>query len=117
VKLPNVENAVVSEDKVVGYLLNPAHADGAAKARFFTAIGFSVANWQMLAAALQEIAARNELARNVESPHGVKYIVEGPINSPCGESPFVRTVWIIDNGQSIPRLVTAYPHLPESEDA
>ena|SRR5437867_10843013 len=45
-KLPNFDKAVVSEEKITGYLLNPLHADGAAKARFFAALGFRLEDWQ-----------------------------------------------------------------------
>ncbi|WP_423824669.1 DUF6883 domain-containing protein [Salinibacter ruber] len=39
------------------------------------------------------------------------YVVEGPIDTPTGNRPEVRTVWIIEQDQSEPgsRLVTAYP--------
>jgi hypothetical protein len=46
----------------------------------------------------------------MESSHGTKYIVDGEIVSPVGKNPVVRTVWIVDHGQTIARLVTAYPH-------
>jgi hypothetical protein len=28
---------------------------------------------------------------------------------PDGRAPMVRTVWTIDEGQTLPRLITAYP--------
>jgi hypothetical protein len=46
----------------------------------------------------------------VASPHGKKYIVDGQIETPIGKTPIVRTIWIVDTGESIARLVTAYPH-------
>jgi hypothetical protein len=46
----------------------------------------------------------------MESKHGKKYIVDGAIESPGGKTPMVRTVWIIDKGENIPRLVTVYPY-------
>ncbi|MEO8494603.1 MAG: DUF6883 domain-containing protein [Planctomycetota bacterium] len=60
-KLPNVENPVVSREKVVGYLLNPAHPDGAGKAKFFTAQGFRVEHWETLAEALRGVARDNDV--------------------------------------------------------
>ena len=108
-KLPNLENAVVSEEKITRYLLNSEHPDGAGKAAFFSALGFSAANWQELANALRRLAETTTVARSVESIHGKKYIIEGRLTSPCGKTPLVRTVWIVDQGGDIPRLVTAYP--------
>lgn len=41
--------AVVEREKVVDYLLNPAHRYGASKARFFGAFGFRVEQWETFA--------------------------------------------------------------------
>jgi len=45
----------------------------------------------------------------VRSEYGVRYCVEGPIETPSGVRPNIRTVWIIEEGVSEPRLITAYP--------
>ena len=108
-KLPNLESAFVSEEKVTNYLLNPKHPDGASKAAFFDALGFSAENWQELALALLRLAETAPVARCVDSVHGCKYIIEGCLESPCGKAPRVRSVWIVDRGGDVPRLVTAYP--------
>jgi hypothetical protein len=108
--LPNVESAEVAEAKIRNYLLNPLHPDGESKARFFVSLGFSVDEWQALAMALRQQAAAALVSNRVESTHGTKYIVDGPIETPCGKTPVIRTVWIVDRGRESPRLVTAYPH-------
>jgi hypothetical protein len=108
-KLPNAHLAVVDQDKITGYLLNSAHPDNGGKAPFFLALGFRSDDWQALAAALRELAGEMPVAKKMESPHGLKYIVDGQIETPGGRSPTVRTIWIIDQGLEIPRLVTAYP--------
>lgn len=51
-KLPDAELAVVQQEKIVGYLLNPAHRFGASKARFFATVGFQIENWEQVAQAL-----------------------------------------------------------------
>jgi hypothetical protein len=107
--LPNVERAEVAEAKIRSYLLNPAHPDGEAKARFFAALGFTREAWDVLATALRGQALRSPVAKCLESVHGTKYVIDGPIETPSGQSPFVRPVWIVDAGQDVPRLVTAYP--------
>jgi len=63
-----------------------------------------------MAAALRMLAINSPVNLSVESPHGKKYIVDGAIETPSGKTPMVRTVWIIDSGETIPRLVTAYPY-------
>jgi hypothetical protein len=45
----------------------------------------------------------------MESPHGLKYALDGKIETPSGRSPTVRTIWIVDAGVETPLLVTAYP--------
>jgi hypothetical protein len=53
-----------------------------------------------------------EVTESLESPHGVKYVLDGAIETPGGKTPTVRSVWIVDRGQNCPRLVTAYPAQP-----
>jgi hypothetical protein len=107
--LPNAESAIVPMEKVVDYLLNPAHPDGAGKAQFFGLMGFRREEWQVLASALRRLAAQAEVTRSLESRHGRKYVLDGRIETPAGRTPLVRTVWIVDAGTEIPRLVSAYP--------
>ncbi|HEY9175688.1 MAG TPA: hypothetical protein VI136_25705 [Verrucomicrobiae bacterium] len=109
-KLPNAERAVVTEEKVVEYLLNPAHPDNGGKAAFYTDLGFRRDDWTALAAALQRLAQAAEVNCQAQSPHGGKYVVVGRIESPEGRSALVRSVWIVDKGVDVARLVTAYPH-------
>ena len=109
-KLPNGELAVVDLGKVADYLLNAAHPDNGGKARFFTALGFSTGEADQLAAALRAVALDGDVLTREQSAHGTKYVVVGSLLSPSGRRPMVRTVWIVDQGQEFPRLVTAYPH-------
>lgn len=51
-KLPGADKLVVGREKIVDYLLNPAHRYGASKARFFAGFGFRVEKWEWLAEAL-----------------------------------------------------------------
>lgn len=108
-RLPNVQTAEVSHDKIVDYLLNSEHPDGAGKASFFLAAGFRVEQWEELSAAVLKLAVNNTVTRSVDSPHGSKYIVDGQLDTPGGQVVFVRTVWIVDKAGRNPRLVTAYP--------
>jgi hypothetical protein len=109
VKLPNVHLAVVEPEKIVDYILNPAHLDNGGKAPFFLGLGFRRSEWAPLAAAFRQMAESHPVAKSVASPHGRKYVVDGRIETPGGRTPFVRTVWIVDLGLDRPRLVTACP--------
>jgi hypothetical protein len=108
-KLPNADRAIVDEEKIVGYLLNRQHPDGAGKAKFYESLGFDVSLWQVLADALKDLVKHSPVRCHVDSVHGSKYIIEGPLHTPSGRTEVVRSVWIIDHGKTVPRLVTAYP--------
>ena len=66
-KLPNLEAAEVSYEKVVAYLLNPEHPDGAGKAQFFAARGFNADQWEILADALRRLVKQRPV---VSQPTG-----------------------------------------------
>jgi hypothetical protein len=106
-KLPNLKNALVEEAKVTAYLLSEENSGG--KAAFYVAFGFTVAGWQRLRDALIEHAASHEVMHTSETIHGVKYIIEGELQTPDNRAPQVRSIWIVDSGNVAPRLVTAYP--------
>jgi len=108
-KLPNAEQAIVAREKIAEYLLHAAHPDNGGKARFFEGLGFRRAEWQVLADAFRSLAGKAEVAQSMKSPHGRKYVVIGNIESPGGKSPKVKTIWIVDRGVEVARLVTAYP--------
>jgi hypothetical protein len=107
--LPNHDKAVVSQRKIVGYLLSHSHRDGRGKAKFFTQFGFSVEAWEELAQALRQHAADYEIAKAEQSPFGTRYVIEGQITTPDGRTPLIRSVWFIAAGETIPQFATAYP--------
>jgi hypothetical protein len=108
-KLPNANKAVVEREKIVDYLLNPAHRYGASKARFFSGFGFKAENWEELARALRRHRQTHDVKRSRETGFGPRYQVEGELPSPDNRSPLVRTIWQLDHGEVAPRLITAYP--------
>jgi hypothetical protein len=107
--LPNAEQAYIPEGKVENYLLSFEHAVGGAKARFFTAIGYTRQDADLLKQQLLRIAREGDLQQEVVAEHGVKYVVDGQLHAPSGRLVEVRTVWIIGRGETAPRLVTVYP--------
>jgi hypothetical protein len=107
--VPKGEHAIVEYEKVRDYLLNEAHPDGYGKAEFFTALGFRRESWEALVDALRRVVRDSPITKSMTSRHGYKYIVDGLIQAPGGRAAMVRTVWIVDTGGDVPRLVTAYP--------
>jgi hypothetical protein len=108
-RLPNARLALVAREKIADYLLNAAHPDNGGKAEFFTSLGFRREEWEVLARACRGLAIAAEVMERLESSHGMKYLLEGAIETPSGKVARVRTTWIVDRGRSCPRLVTAYP--------
>jgi hypothetical protein len=109
VKLPSPDKLVVEREKVVDYLLNPAHRYGASKARFFASFGFTMDRWQELVRALLVHGQTQEVKRVRETGFGPRYEVEGRLLTPDGRLPRLRTIWQLDHGAVAPRLITAYP--------
>ncbi len=107
--LPNVELATIPRSKIRDYLLESSHPEGGSKAAFFLALGFQPERWQLLANALRAMILRTPITRTVAGRHGTKYIVEGKLMTPAARTVCLRSVWIIDPGESAPRFVTAYP--------
>ena len=106
--VPNAADAVVAPEKLARYLLDVGHTVGGSKARFLRAHGFNEANADLLAAGLRAIAL-DGTASERDSPFGTKYVVAGDLPTPRGTVVRVETVWIIETGETRPRLVTAYP--------
>lgn len=108
-KLPNLENAYIQPQKLTGYLLSETHAVGASKAKLLRTFSFSKENVAMLEQELLSIAQTQEVQDFIPTEHGIKYVIDGDIETPQGRQLKLRTVWIIDTGQTTPRFVTARP--------
>ena len=101
--VPNAAQAVIADPKITDYLLKHP-----GKAKFFLGFGFTVAQWQVLRDALLRHVVSHEYMTEILLDDGVKYVVEGVLQSPDGRNPQVRSVWMIDRGGSYPRLISAY---------
>lgn len=108
-RLPYGENARVEPEKIADYLLSTTSPRGRNKAVFFLSFGFSTEHWQGFAEALRLQGTTHDVVRVSETGHGPRYHVDGALETPDGRNPQVRTVWQMDVGSDIPRLITAYP--------
>jgi hypothetical protein len=111
-RLPNVASATVADTKITRYLLDVSHSDqAAAKARFFEAHGFSLADWVELKKALLDHPQANEVAASATTPFGEKYEVRCSFATPDRRDPCIVSRFGLSNPPDPnPRLVTAYPY-------
>jgi hypothetical protein len=108
-KLPNREQAYIPSTKLSGYLLSETHSVGRSKAKLLRSLGFNEINIALLKQALIDIAHSEDVIETISLPYGIKYIIDGLLQTPVGAKIKMRTIWIIDAGQDKPRFVTAYP--------
>ena len=108
-ELPNKSHAYVSENKITNYLLSGTHIIGRSKAKFFRSFGFDETNVSQFVQGLINIAQIESVAETAKTIYGTKYVVDGELETPNGDMIRLRTVWIIETGDDVPRLVTAHP--------
>ncbi len=108
-RLPYAEQAVVHPNKLNDYLLSLTHPEGRAKARFFVSYGFTADDPAKLSSSLRQHALGNEASLSKDNKFGRLFLVEGPLVTPDGRNPSLRSVWIIEPESTTPRLITAYP--------
>ncbi len=108
-RLPGVERAVIDAGKIRDYLLSDSHPVGRFKAAFFVGLGYSAAEWELLAADLRGHAMDNDAVASELSEYGQKYEIRGRIEGPAGKGAVLVAVWIVLRGEDFPRFVTAFP--------
>jgi hypothetical protein len=101
---------MVAPAKLVEYLLSDTHPVGRSKAHVFRSVGFTLASADQLEQGLLLLARSDDVVSFAASPHGTKYVVDGTLTTPRGNTLRLRTVWIIEPGGGTPRFVTAHPH-------
>ena len=107
--MPHGEHIVVEASKLADYLLSPTSPRGKHKAAFFERFGYTIANMIQFEEALKEHGQTQQVTRIIDTPYGRRYYVEGPVRSPDGRNPLVRTVWQLEPGSENPRLLSAIP--------
>jgi filamentous hemagglutinin len=113
--LPHYEKAVIEDDKLVSYALDPQSERGQHKARVFeSALGFNLSNWAQLRQVILETLPYHNARLTTETTFGKKYEVVLPITGANGRTVDVVTIWQFDRLPDtmlfidVPRLVTLY---------
>lgn len=107
-KLPNGQHAIVEDTKLLDYVLNPSHPVGRHHAELFERLlGITLRNHKEFRETLLQAAATLDVTPGQPSSHGRKYemriIMEG-VRGPHT----VLAVWLIEHGETRPRLITCY---------
>lgn len=108
-KLPNNNQSFVADNKITHYLLSETHEEGKHKAAFFKHFGFDLADIATFKDSLIRHSIEREIEETKKSDFGIKYELKCEIKTPDERNPCIVTVWIVENGQKEPKLVTAYP--------
>jgi hypothetical protein len=108
-RLPNADRAIIAPEKLRDYLLNPAHRRGSVKARMLLGCGYRAEAWEVLETDLrtQHLTVDAQIVR--KSPYGQRFEIHAPLVTPKGRQVVFRSIWQIDSGTDIPRLITMYP--------
>jgi len=100
----------IAEDKLIAYLLNPAHEKGGSKARFFiSTCGFSPNNPRALEDELRKHPLTAEPIEPIETDDGVNYSFICDIQTPGRGPTCIVSVWRIGERSGRPHFVTARP--------
>jgi hypothetical protein len=108
-RIPNAHKAVIAPAKLRDYLLNPSHRRGAGKARVLIACGYRAEAWEILEADLRSVHLTAEVSSISENSFGARYTIRAALVTPNGRRNVFRSLWQIDNGTDVPRLITMYP--------
>jgi hypothetical protein len=108
VKLPNGSQAIIDEEKILSYLLDPLHRHGRHHAELFRRLlGIDRDSWWLLREALQTAARDGGATPGRPSGFGTKYEIRFQMTGPKGNH-IILSIWMICSGESQPPLVTAY---------
>lgn len=107
-KMPGYESANVPIEKITEYLLSSSHPRGSLKAKWFNALGYRVEKPAELAESLLSLAGADVMSSE-QTDYGTKYVIVGELTGPGGRTAGVYSIWMLPDGASGPRLVTAYP--------
>lgn len=107
-KMPHGDQALVEDAKLREYVLNPLHPIGKHHAVLFERLlGIERGNAGILKEALLSAAANEDVTREGVTPYGRKFEIRFSLSGPRGAKRVV-SVWIVEEGNDRPRLVTCY---------
>ncbi|MGD0540236.1 MAG: DUF6883 domain-containing protein [Tepidisphaeraceae bacterium] len=108
-RLPNADKAIIAPEKLRDYLLNPAHRRGSVKARMLLRCGYRAEAWEVLESDLRTQHLTVDVQTVRATPFGQRFEIHALLATPKGRRIVFRSIWQIDDGTDVPRLITMYP--------
>lgn len=106
--LPDAEKAEIPLAKLANYALDPNHPTGGHKARRIkAALGFEAADAGRVAEMVRSAVSAYPAVAGASNAWGQVFSVDMPLTG-SGGTAIVRTAWIIESGQHVPRLTSFY---------
>jgi hypothetical protein len=108
--MPNADKAITPRDKFINYSLDPDNPNAKGKAEAYEkGLGYTKNNADGLIEQVHRyVTADNKPYGVSQSEYGTKFKFRIPVTGPNGKTKNVIAVYQIDNGQSIPRMITNY---------
>jgi hypothetical protein len=112
--IPNADKAIIAPEKLRDYLLNPAHPRGWGKARLLLGCGYRADAWQVLETDIRTQHLSVDFDAVSDNIYGRRFEIVAPLTMPNGWRIDFRSIWQIDDGTDVPRLITMFPrwHMP-----
>ena len=108
-KIPNGDRAIIDKSKLTDYALNINHDRGGPKAKKLIRYGYSPDNWQQLELDIRKYHLTADIRIEKATRYGTRYEIRAALLAPINKPLYVRTIWQIDNGTDLPRLITLVP--------
>jgi hypothetical protein len=116
-RIPNSDRAIIEPSKLTEYLLNIEHKRGGSKAKLLIQFGYSILqgrgsandNWDRLEADIRQFHLTQDVTVIKETDYGTRYEISTSLMTPINRPLVVKTVWQIDIGTDLPRLITLVP--------
>jgi hypothetical protein len=108
-RIPNADKAIIAPEKLRDYLLNPDHRRGSSKARLLLASGYRTEEWRTLEADLRRQHLTADVASMQNNTFGQRLEIQAVLSTPSGRKIVFCSIWQIDIGTDVPRLITMYP--------
>jgi hypothetical protein len=106
--LPQAAKAVIDLRKIEDYCLSPTHPRGRHKARVFREVfGFGQNDAEWLRQALLDRLPQSEALQLASDNFGLRFRVDIGLERQ-GRRGVIRTIWIIQSGETMPRFVTCW---------